>query len=191
VPKPYGISPHTSKAVYRKAVNMEVWKDVVGFEGKYQVSNLGNVKSMDYGRTKQERLLKPATTDYGYLRCGLRKDGHTKMMHTHRLVAEAFIPNPDNKRDVNHINGVKTDNRVENLEWCTEQENNVHALKMGIRKPYTIKLLQYDMQGAIIREWNSSAEAERSTGISQGNIRNCCHGKRPSAGGYIWRYKEA
>ncbi len=171
---------------------MEVWKDIPGYEGRYQVSSLGNVKSLNYGRTGRERMIKPALTAYGYWRCALRNsEKRTKMCHVHRLVAETFIPNPAHKRDVNHINGIKTDNRVENLEWNTQQENIAHAVRMGIRKHYTITLRQYDLQGTLLKEWESAVEAEKATGINQGNIRNCCRGKRPSAGGYIWKYKGA
>lgn len=116
----------------------EIFKDVVGYEKMYQVSNLGNVKSLEKtsiyktskGTTIKRKVrgkhLKQCIDRYGYSRLCLCKDGHERTLVTHRLVAQAFIPNPENKQQVNHINGIKTDNRLENLEWVTASENSKH-----------------------------------------------------------------
>ena len=108
---------------------MEKFKDIKGYEGKYQVSNLGNVKSL----IGKGRVLKPLKHN-GYLVAQLSKNGSHKRHKTHRLVALTFIPNPLNKSEVNHINGNKTDNRLENLEWVTHRENTIHAFDMGLNK---------------------------------------------------------
>ncbi len=109
----------------------EIWRDVVGYEGKYQVSNFGRVKSFCRGRVN---LMKLDVDNRGYLRVGLYKDGKQRNQLIHILVATAFIPNPENKPEVNHENGVKIDNRVENLAWVTSSENKQHAWKMGLIK---------------------------------------------------------
>ena len=118
----------------------EVWKDIKDYEGLYQVSNLGRVKSLQrivsyvYGeRMMEEKILKGSICVYGYLRVNLRKNGINKTIKIHKLVAQTFISNPDNKETVNHINGIKTDNRVKNLEFCTRRENNLHAYKTGLK----------------------------------------------------------
>lgn len=107
----------------------EIWKDIQGYEGLYQVSNFGNVRSLKYNHTKEIKLLKPQTTPKGYLWVCLKG----KKVMVHRIVANTFISNLDNKTQVNHINGDKTDNRKENLEWCTNSENQLHAYKLGLQ----------------------------------------------------------
>ena len=102
----------------------EIWKDISGYEGLYQISNLGNVKSLNYSRTGKERILKPGTDKDGYLLVTLYKNRNKRPFKIHRLVAKAFIPNPDNKSDVNHKDENKTNNCVDNLEWMTRMENN-------------------------------------------------------------------
>lgn len=176
---------------------MEVWKDVVGYEGLYQVSNLGRVKSLPkhkgcgVGYTQKERVLKSANNGQ-YLFVILRKDHKSKMCLIHRLVAKAFIPNPSNKCDVNHINGLKTDNRAENLEWNTRQENIIHSYKNGLANHYTRAILQYDKQGRFVKEWSSIDKAAKSMNKPVTNISKCCRGDRyKTAYGYIWKYKEA
>lgn len=114
---------------------MEIWKDIQDYEGLYQVSSIGNVKSLSRTKGKRtviERIVKTTISSFGYKRVVLSKDSALKTFCNHRLVAIAFIPNPDNKQTVNHINGVKTDNRVENLEWSTQQEQISHAIKIGL-----------------------------------------------------------
>ena len=122
---------------------MEIWKDIQGYEGLYQVSNIGNIKSLDRtvgeNRTpylKKGRILK-AWKYNGYLCVNLCGEGKNVKLKVHRIVAETFIDNPKNKKEVNHINGNKTDNRVENLEWCSHKENIQHAFRTGLRKTGT------------------------------------------------------
>lgn len=110
----------------------EVWKDVKGFEGLYQVSNLGNVKRLISQRVFAERLIGRTIDRYGYVKRVLSKDGKNNYFTEHRLVAIAFIDNQDDKSTVNHINGIKTDNKVENLEWNTILENHQHAIDTGL-----------------------------------------------------------
>jgi hypothetical protein len=111
---------------------LEVWKDVIGYEGLYQVSNFGNVKSLGNEFSRKERLLKLSFQSKGYLTVVLQKDTKRKMVLVHRLVAEHFIPNINNKPQVNHINGIKTDNRLENIEWVSHRENLDHAIENNL-----------------------------------------------------------
>lgn len=118
----------------------EEWKDISGYEGRYQISNMGRVKSLPriikngIGEChKKGRILKPQKAVKGYIRVTLCNEEYCKPFKIHRLVAEHFIPNPENKPQVNHINGDKTDNRVDNLEWCTNGENQLHAYKLGLK----------------------------------------------------------
>lgn len=119
----------------------EIWKDITGYEGLYQVSNFGRVKSIERvsiqkngkNRFVKERILKPQP-DTKYIVFGLSKDGKSNKNYLHRIIANAFIPNPENKLCINHINGIKYDNRISNLEWCTVKENNNHAFDNGLQK---------------------------------------------------------
>lgn len=112
---------------------MEVWKDVLGYEEIYQISNLGRIKSLHRDRI-EEKILNPAKNNRGYLRLGLSGNGKVRYDSIHRLVAGAFIPNPKNLPEVNHIDGNKLNNGVENLEWVTKGQNQIHAYKTGLRK---------------------------------------------------------
>jgi len=175
---------------------MEVWKDIQGFEGRYQVSNLGNVKSLNFNNTGKVRLLNNKNLVKGYPFVTLSKNGKYKNYTIHRLVSLAFIQNPSNKPAVNHINGIKTDNRAVNLEWVTQSENMQHALNTGLWKPdvskakqvsqknQSIKVMQLDENREVVNVFESIATAQRETGIS--HISCVLLGKRKTAGGYYW-----
>lgn len=177
----------------------EIWKDVVGYEGLYQVSNIGRVKSLDMilpyerhnkkaTRIRRGKLLTFSKTNSGYLRVIMANNGIHKLILVHRLVAQAFIPNQLNKREVNHINGNKTDNRVENLEWVSSSENKIHAFKNKLYK--SEKPIYQIKNGKIINKFESGMDIKRKLGLSPQNIGKVCLGKRKSAYGYQWRYKE-
>ena len=177
----------------------EEWKDIEGYEGFYQVSNLGRIKSIEretysghnysVRRIEKEMISTGYKTKNGYVYQTLLKNGQRKTFKLHRLVAQVFIPNPYNKPQVNHIDGDKTNNRSDNLEWVTRKENLNHAYKTGLSK--ICPVLQYDLDNNFIREFRSIDEATRYMGKKyHGNIMQCCQSdKRKTAYGYIWKYK--
>lgn len=172
----------------------EIWKDVKGYEGLYQVSNLGRVKSLI-----RNKVLSPLNRQHGYQAVQLHGKGGNargfKSFSIHRIVAEAFVPNPENKPEVNHINEDKADNRAENLEWTTRVENCNHGTRnrrcgdANTNNPKTSSpVKQYTLDGEYIATYPSIHEAMRNTGIAIGCIWSACEGKTKQAHGYKWRY---
>lgn len=179
-------------------VTEEVWKDVIGFEGRYKVSNLGNVLSLRFRGHEGEKLLKPITHHTGYkiVHLGGHKVGKIKLVHV--AVAEAFIPNPDKKQFVNHIDGNKGNNCVDNLEWVTSKENMRHAIRTGLRDPhneprkygknhYSSKpVLQYDSKGNFIKKWDCQSDASRAFGGKPGTVSFYVDKPNKLLYGYMW-----
>ena len=166
---------------------METWKSIAGYEGIYEVSDLGRIKSLKHGN---ERILKPGKQTCGYLQVCLRKDGHTKRLFVHRLVADAFIQNPNNLETVNHKDEVKTNNVASNLEWMSQKDNlnyGTHNKRMAEALSKQVQMLDKSTD-ELLATFPSTMEAERVTGINHSNICSCCNGKIKSAGGYKWRY---
>ncbi len=167
----------------------EIWKDIKDYEGLYQVSNIGRVRSLI-----TNKVLKPSNIRYS--RVILYKNKEHTNFSVHRLVAEAFIPNPENKPEVDHINTITNDNRVENLKWVDRIENANNPLTIKHHSEYTRNgklskcLLQYTKDGELICEWPSLMEMHRQTGYDDGFVSRCCLGKNKSAYGFIWKYKE-
>lgn len=176
---------------------MEIWKNIKGYEGLYQVSNMGRVKSLGRtlikkdGRkfTVKERFLKPGTTKDGYPIVVLYAAGSHKTLTVHRLVCTAFNENTENKPCINHINENKTDNRASNLEWCTHKENNNHGTRIArVAKACSKPVGQYTLFGELVKVWNSPREAGKQGGFDHGTISNVANGKRKTHKGFIWRY---
>lgn len=190
--KPYGISPLTSKAFTRKAVNMEVWKDIKGYEGLYQVSNLGRVKTLPRvagagkGYPRKEKILNAEQIWNGYLRVSLHKDGKYKRFRLHRLVLETFSPVEGMELlQVNHMDENKENCRLDNLCWMTASENNnygTHNERQAKAKCKPIFCVELG------RKFDSALAAEKELGIARQNISHVLKGKRTVAGGYHWRY---
>ena len=193
---------------------MEIWRTVVvdGIEHpRYQVSNLGRVKSLSWGKTKKERICKLTVSKYGYYE--MRIDSKTKKVH--RIVAEAFLPNPENKPYIDHIdcntinNIVEVDefgnpiknSKITNLRWCTQKENCNNPLtikhyrennnmlgKFGKKHHNSIKIIQLTKDLDIVKIWDSLTDVERELKIPHQNISKCCRGKYKTCGGYRWMY---
>ena len=178
----------------------EEWKDIKGFEGLYAISNYGRVKSLKRIcrantcglRTIEEKILSPCVASSGYCIVVLSKNGAHKSCSIHRLVAEAFIENPENKKEVNHKDECKTNNIFTNLEWCDRAYNANYgtSVKRCSAKKFK-KVAQIDINsGVVIRVFPSAKLAEEMTGISRKNISMVCLNKRKIAGGYIWKFAE-
>lgn len=179
----------------------EIWKDIPNYEGLYQVSNLGNVKSLMAFNSyigkyyKREKILKPKKDKKGYFMVCLCKnkntlnfgDYHRKYIRIHRLVAETFIPNPNNYPIINHKDENKQNNNVENLEWCSYLYNNNYGTK---NKKICKKVKQYDLDYNFIKEYRSIMEASRQLKISHSSIILALKGKTKQAHGYKWEYGE-
>lgn len=198
----------------------EIWKDIPGYEGLYKVSNLGRVRSFADANpvNRRNRILKQHLDGKGnYLFVGLHRDGKVKLATVHRLVANAFVPNPLNLPQVNHKDECKTNNRADNLEWCTRsynsryggarermlksrrENNDMAAITEKIKRTKILRgtrdaekaILQFSMSGEFIQRWASATDAERKLGISRVGIRKCCIGEYKQARGYIWVYEKS
>ena len=191
--------------------DIEIWKTAVYdgeiYEGLYRVSNLGRILSLNYRNTGKADLMTPSDNGHGYFQVGLRKNGETNWCLVHRLVAETFLPNPENKPEVNHKDEDKTNNFVflnedgsvdkekSNLEWSTPKENSNHGTRNErMRKALTNgklskRVLQLSLSGDFIKEWPSTMECARN-GFSHGHVAECCRGERKSYKGFRWMYAD-
>jgi hypothetical protein len=194
-------------------IDGEVWRDIKGYEGLYQISNLGRVKSLSRmaiqtlkdGRKKESsvknKILKKTLGKRGYFVVSLWRDNSYRLITVHRIVAITFIQNIHNKPFVNHIDLCKKNNCIDNLEWVTARENVIHAHKNGaIPDPYnrgkfgnecllSKKVGQFDINGNLLKEWQSTYDPQRSgTEFRQGKVQQCCIGKKPQYKGYLWKY---
>ena len=172
----------------------ETFKDITCYEDMYQVSDLGNVKSIYFNKTNISKNLSIIKDSDGYSVVKIK----SKLHKVHRLVAKAFILNLENKPQVNHINGIKHDNRVENLEWCTSKENIIHAFK-SLKRPATNlgkfgkdnhrskEVSQFSKEGQFIKTYGSQKEAGRETNIHYQSINACVNNRLKSTGGFIWK----
>ena len=168
----------------------EIWKDIEGYEGLYQVSNVGRVKSL-----RNNIILKNSIKRNGYESVKLSANNISKEYYIHRLVANAFISNPNNYLEINHKDEDKANNCADNLEWCTREYNVNYGT--GTRRSQLSNtngkcskpVLQYTLEGIFIKEWKSTMDVQRNLGFDHANISRCCRGKYAYAYGYIWKYK--
>lgn len=186
----------------------EIWKDVKGFEGVYQVSNLGRIRSFlnnRYGVCDNQKIIKGSLGKNGYYTVSLYNPAtqKRKKLLVHRIVAQSFIPNPDNKGVVDHINTNKTDNRVENLRWVTHRENNLNSITLskttkasraygvthrGSKSASAKPVGQFTLDGSLVCSFGSVVEASEKTGISWRKITHNIHGEQSNADGFLFKF---
>lgn len=163
----------------------EIWKDIILYGKPYCISNYGNVKG------KLNRVLKPYTSSGGYYYICVREGKHCHHVRIHRLVAQAFIPNPKGLPQINHIDGNKSNNVVSNLEWISCKENIKHGFENNLykHKGYSpTKIKQYDVNGNFVKLWDKMRDVEKEYNVSHTALRFCCLGKIKTCAGYVWRY---
>ena len=202
----------------KNVIPNEEWRDIPGYEGLYQVSSIGRVKSLpkDYVICNssvvhaKEKILRPRKMHDGYIRIELNHNGVAKQYPVHRLVAMAFIENPENKPHIDHLNTIKDDNRVENLRWVTPKENFANPVTRARylasikhrpsgkdsalfeeKSPDSKAVLQYDKQGKLIARYACCHQVGRKNeGYNYSNIARVCRGERLTYKGYIWKYED-
>lgn len=176
----------------------EIWKDIPGYEGLYQVSNLGNINSLKKYNVntgiyeEREKILKKSYDKRGYQTITLINKTKRKTRTVHRIVAEAFIPNPNDLPQVNHKDEDKTNNCADNLEWCDNLYNYNYGTRIErVTAKLKKKVKQYSLNGILIAEYDGIRDAAKINGFKASScISECCKGKRKTAYGYIWKYKE-
>lgn len=161
----------------------EIWKAIKGYEGKYQISNLGRVKSLDYRHTRKEKIMTPRNNGHGYLHIGIYNNNKRHCYYVHRLVAQTFIENPDNLPQVNHKDLNRQNNKVSNLEWCSIEYNNTYAEK---HRKIAKKVGCYK-DGKLIKVYDAIRDVKKD-GFHHSNISSVLKGKSKSAYGYQWKY---
>ena len=167
-------------------MNEEIWKDIPGYEGLYQVSNMGRVKSLKFGK---EKILKGVNNTDGYLMVCLYENNKSKQYTIHKLVTMAFMGECISEIycDINHIDEDKSNNRLSNLQYCTHNYNMNYGTRI---EKYTNPVIGINKTNGYICKYPSAMEVQRSLGVAQQNVTACCKGKLKSAGGYVWYYKE-
>ena len=169
----------------------QIWKDIPGFEGKYQVNQVGQVRSLNYNRTGKVRRLSPGLITNGYLQVGLYKDSKCKLYLVHRLVAQTFIPNPNNYSEVNHKDENKANNTVWNLEWCCRNYNmNYGTRNKRVSEVHRKPIIMLDMNNNILACFYSLQDASEYVGKPRDNdnVGACARGRKKTAFGYKWAY---
>lgn len=172
----------------------EIWKDIEGYEGKYQISNLGNVKSLNYANRGYTQNLVPKINNCGYLWVELRGNGKPKPMLIHRLVAEAFIENENGYPIINHKDENPQNCSADNLEWCNNSYNVLYSLRKEGRiretKHSKKKLLRISKDGVVTEISKNIAEFSKNNNFNEWSILQCCKGNRKTAYGYKWKFAE-
>lgn len=202
------IEPNSEKWLSLDDLPKEQWKDIQDFESLYKISNYGRVKSLDRikkskryyknGLHYKTKILRQTISNDGYSKMQLYgDDGSFKTVRVHRLVAEAFIPNLYNKPQINHKDGNKQNNCVDNLEWCTNGENGKHAWDNNLRTKHfgsdnrsSRKVAQYTKNNELVKVWDCISDINKDLHYSRSSIINCCRNRQTTLHGYIWKYYE-